>query len=129
MFPNIFKLYKNVWRSMIQPERVDYSEEALGPVIGNANGRFFRKDSYWVRNLKGQKLSVTLYTPEEDLVAEVNRRTNCGSSRKRKWKNQTHCATRKPSSTKRETWCSKASAPTNPSRTAYHPQTTLERTA
>ena len=63
MFPNIFKLYKSVWKSMIQPPRVEYSEDHLGQEIGNINGVLFRKEVHHIKNIKGQKIRLTLYIP------------------------------------------------------------------
>ena len=68
MFPNVFKLYKSVWKSMILPTRVEYSEDNMGHIVGNINGRFYRKENYTVENIKGQKISVTLYLPEDNPV-------------------------------------------------------------
>jgi len=76
MFPNIFKLYKSVWKSMIQPHRIEYGEDNLGPAVGEYNGQFYVKENHTIRNLKGQAIKVTLYLPanREELMKENQNR-------------------------------------------------------
>ena len=68
MFPNIFKLYKSVWKSMIQPPRIEYADEHLGTEIGNTEGVMYRREMHTIKNIKGQRIRMTLYVPYDEDV-------------------------------------------------------------
>lgn len=63
MFPNINKLYKSVWKSMIKPQKIDYDSSSLGPRYENIDGTQCQRQDFEIENIKGQKLKVTLFLP------------------------------------------------------------------
>lgn len=73
MFPNLFKLYKSVWKSMIQPVRLQYGLENLGPQIGEYEGHYYVREEHTIRNIKGQALKATLYVPVSGPVGYIDK--------------------------------------------------------
>ena len=60
----ISDLYKKLWQSLIQPERIHYTPNELKPpYFYSKNGENFKRFDYKVDNMIGQTLAVSVYLP------------------------------------------------------------------
>jgi hypothetical protein len=53
MFPNISKMYKGVWKSMIKPQKVDYTEISLGHQYTQVGDKWARREDHEIKNVRG----------------------------------------------------------------------------
>ena len=67
MFPNIKKMYKSVWKSMIKPSKIDYSDITLGHQYLQVGDKWARREDYEIKNIRSQVLKVTIYYPIDEL--------------------------------------------------------------
>jgi hypothetical protein len=63
MFPNVKKMYKSVWKSMIKPQKIDYTEMSLGHQYIQVGEKWAKREDYEINNVRGQTIKVTVYYP------------------------------------------------------------------